>query len=150
MESILFVCLGNICRSTIAEGIAREIAVQEGINLKIDSAGTGYWHVGETPCENSIKVCKNNGIDISNQRSREITILDKDEFNFIVAMDKENYDDLKEMGFKNIYKIGNYGGFKGKCVPDPYYFSGFNGFDKVYNMLDTAINDFIKTEGLLT
>ncbi len=64
-------------------------------------------------------------------------------------MDKNNYQDLENLGFKNLYKIGNYGGFEGACVPDPYFYPGFEGFDKVYNMLDIAILDFLKTEGLL-
>ena len=149
MKSILFVCLGNICRSPLAEGIAKKIVLNHKLKLHIDSAGTGHWHAGEPPCENSIKVAKNNGIDISSLRAREIQKGDKTTFDYVVVMDKNNYHDLKALGFENLYEIGNYGGFDGVCVPDPYFYSGFEGFDKVYNMLDIAILDFLKTEGLL-
>jgi protein-tyrosine phosphatase len=149
LKSILFVCLGNICRSPLAEGIAKKIALNHKLKLHIDSAGTGHWHVGETPCENSIKVAKNSGVDISSLRAREIQKEDKTTFDYVVVMDKNNYHDLKVLGFENLYKIGDYGGFDGACVPDPYFYSGFEGFDKVYNMLDIAILDFLKTEGLL-
>jgi protein-tyrosine phosphatase len=149
LKSILFVCLGNICRSPLAEGIGKKIAQDFDLDLYIDSAGTGDWHIGEAPCENSIKVAKNNGIDISDLKARKIERKDKIEFDYIVVMDKNNYHDLQGLGFENLYKIGEYGGFDGACVPDPYYYKGFEGFDKVYNMLDICIKDFLKTEGLL-
>lgn len=105
--------------------------------------------MGERPCENSIKVAQNNGIDISSLRARKIEDKDKTTFDYVITMDQNNYQDLKALGFENLYKIGNYGGFDGACVPDPYYYDGFEGFDKVYTMLDIAILDFLKTEGLL-
>ncbi len=149
MKSILFVCLGNICRSPLAEGIAKKFTQDFGLKLYIDSAGTGDWHVGEAPCENSIKVAQNNNLDISKLRARKIKQEDKTLFDYVVVMDENNYNDLKKLGFKNLYMIGDYGGFEGACVPDPYYYPGFEGFDKVYTMLDIAILDFLKTEGLL-
>jgi protein-tyrosine phosphatase len=149
MKSILFVCLGNICRSPLAEGIAKKYALNYNLNLNIDSAGTGGWHAGEAPCENSVKVAKNNDLDISKLRARKIKKEDKTTFDYVIAMDKDNYEDLNSLGFENLYKIGDFGGFDGLCVPDPYYYKGFDGFDKVYNMLDIAIGDFLKTEGLL-
>jgi protein-tyrosine phosphatase len=149
MNSILFICLGNICRSPIAEGIARDIAIKNNLELKIDSAGTSGWHEGEAPCENSISVSKNNDIDISKQRSRQIRSSDKTVFKYIVVMDQNNYAELQKSGYKNLYKIGNYGDLKGICIPDPYFYQGFEGFDKVFDMLNIAINDFFITEGLL-
>jgi len=149
VKSILFVCLGNICRSPLAEGIAKKTAYDLGLDLRIDSAGTGHWHVGEAPCENSVKVAQNNGVDIKNLKARKITDEDKREFDYVIVMDESNYYDLQNLGFGNLYKIGNYGGFEGACVPDPYYYIGFDGFDKVYNMLNICIIDFLKTEGLL-
>ncbi len=121
----------------------------DALELHIDSAGTSHWHVGSPPCENSIKVAQNNGIDLSLLRAREVKLEDKTAFDYVITMDKNNYQDLENLGFKNLYKIGNYGGFEGACVPDPYFYPGFEGFDKVYNMLDIAILDFLKTEGLL-
>ena len=149
MKSILFVCLGNICRSPLAEGIAKKIALEFDLDLYIDSAGTAHWHIGEAPCENSIKVAQNNKVDIKNLKARKITKEDKKEFDYVIVMDESNYYDLQNIGFDNLYKIGNYGGFEGACVPDPYYYKGFEGFDKVYNMLNICIIDFLKTEGLL-
>lgn len=86
MNSIIFVCLGNICRSPIAEGIARKIAAEKNLNINIDSAGTGSWHVGEAPCENSIKVAKQNGIDIASYKARKVTQKDFELFDLIVAL----------------------------------------------------------------
>ena len=148
MKSILFVCLGNICRSPLAEGIAKKYAKLYNLKLDIDSAGTSSWHASEAPCENSIKVALNHNIDIKKQKSRQVKTEDKN-YDFIVAMDKNNYEDLKNLGFENIYLIGNFGGFKGDDVPDPYYYKGFEGFNMVYNMLDICIEDFLKTKGLL-
>ena len=77
IKSILFVCLGNICRSPIAEGVAKRYIQEKNLDLIIDSAGTGSWHVGEAPCENSIKVAHLNGVDISKQRARQVTKEDR-------------------------------------------------------------------------
>jgi protein-tyrosine phosphatase len=149
LKSILFVCLGNICRSPLAEGIAHKIVQDFNLDVVVDSAGTGHWHVGSPPCENSVKVASNHDINIANLRARKVTHEDKKKFHYIVVMDENNYQELQSLGFKNLYKIGDFGGFDGACVPDPYYYSGFDGFDKVYNMLDICIRDFFKTEGLL-
>jgi protein-tyrosine phosphatase len=143
MDSVLFVCLGNICRSPLAEGIAREIAQAHQLKLKIDSCGTGNWHIGEHPCENSIKVAKQHGIDISMLVSREITRKDLEEFSLIVALDSSNFYDLQKMGAKNLCKLGDFG-FDGADVPDPYFFDGFEGFEKVYEMIEICVNNLFK------
>ena len=75
-RSILFVCLGNICRSPLAQGIAEDYINKNGLNINIDSAGTGDWHIDDKPCNNSIKVAQNNNIDISMQRARQISLDD--------------------------------------------------------------------------
>ncbi|RUM66744.1 MAG: low molecular weight phosphotyrosine protein phosphatase [Sulfurospirillum sp.] len=147
MKSILFVCLGNICRSPLAEGIAAKIAADHNLDLKIDSAGTAHWHIGKPPCENSIKIAALNGIDISALRARQLQEADKN-FSHIVAMDSQNYKDLLALGFKNPYLIGDYGELFGEDIPDPYFFDGFEGFHKVYAMLDRSIQDFMKKERL--
>ena len=87
MRSILFVCLGNICRSPIADGIANKIAREKNLDLYIDSAGTSAFHKGEPPCENSQKVAKKYGINISGLKSRPIVPKDLEEFEIVVAMD---------------------------------------------------------------
>ncbi|RXJ68684.1 protein tyrosine phosphatase [Halarcobacter ebronensis] len=145
MNSILFVCLGNICRSPLAEGIAKEYVKQKGLNIRCDSAGTGSWHIGEKPCDNSIKVAKQNGIDISNQRARQVNQKDFKEFDLIVALDDSNIVNLKKMGCNNVVKLGNFG-FEGQDVPDPYFFNGFEGFDKVFNMIEVCVKNLINSK----
>eukprot|EP01156_Anaeramoeba_ignava_P009891 Anaeramoba_ignava/a478403_18.p4 GENE.a478403_18~~a478403_18.p4 ORF type:complete len:150 (-),score=25.32 a478403_18:144-593(-) len=145
IDSILFVCLGNICRSPLAEGIAKEYIKQNNLNIKCQSAGTGSWHIGEAPCENSIKVAKQNGIDISTQRARQVNINDFEEFDLIVGLDDSNISNLKKLGCKNPLKLGDFG-FEGKDVPDPYFFNGFEGFDKVYNMIETCVKTLLNSK----
>ena len=142
IKSILFVCLGNICRSPLAEGIAKKILSQNNIDIDIDSAGTGDWHVGENPCPNSIKVAKKNGIDISKLVSRQVRKEDFLNYDLIVALDDNNLNDLNILGAKNLVKLGDYG-YKGQDVPDPYFFNGFEGFDKVYDMIHICVKNLI-------
>ncbi len=142
IESILFVCLGNICRSPLAEGIAKKYIKEKNLDLIIDSAGTGHWHIGEKPCENSIKVAKLNGIDISNQRARQVKKEDFKNFDLIVGLDDSNISNLKNLGCKNPLKLGAFG-FNGECVPDPYFFDGFEGFDRVFEMIDVCVKNLI-------
>jgi len=141
-KSILFVCLGNICRSPLAEGIAKKIAAKEGLELLIDSCGTGSWHVGESPCEDSIRVAKTHGLDISHQRARQITKKDIETFELIIALDEKNLHDLKVMGGTNIQKLGVYG-YNNEDVPDPYFFPGYEGFEKVYTMIESCVTNLL-------
>ena len=145
MNSVIFVCLGNICRSPIAEGCAKKIIDQNKLDIKVDSAGTGDWHIGEKPCENSIKVAKNNNVDISNQRARQVTKNDLQKFDLVVALDNNNYNDLIVMGAKKIVKLGNFG-YDGKDIPDPYFFKGFDGFDEVYKIIDICVYNMLKEQ----
>jgi protein-tyrosine phosphatase len=137
------VCLGNICRSPLAEGIMKQKLKQYGINAEVDSAGTAAYHVGEKPDPRSIQVALKNGIDITYQRARKFMKADFDHFDKIFAMDSFNYNDLlekaqteddKEKVMMILEKThpGMY-----KSVPDPYY-GGVDGFDKVFTMLDNA------------
>jgi len=144
MIRILFVCLGNICRSPLAEGVAQYILEKEDLNLVVDSAGTSNWHEGEAPCNHSIKVAIQNEVDISKQRSRPVTKQDIENFDYIVAMDAQNKSDLENFGFTNVYKLGDFGGYKGANVPDPYFFPGFEGFEKVFEMVDDCVKDFLE------
>lgn len=142
MQSILFVCLGNICRSPIAEGVARRLIEQRGHNIVVDSAGTGNWHVGETPCEHSVAVARNHDIDISQLRARQVKKADFTTFDLIVALDQNNYRDLKALGCKNVVKLGDYG-HGGADVPDPYFFDGFEGFENVYTMIESCVKELL-------
>lgn len=142
MQSILFVCLGNICRSPIAEGVARRLIEQRGHNIVVDSAGTGNWHVGETPCEHSIAVAHNHDVDISQLRARQVKKADFTTFDLIVALDQNNYRDLKALGCQNVVKLGDYG-HGGADVPDPYFFDGFEGFENVYTMIESCVKELL-------
>ncbi len=142
INSIIFVCLGNICRSPLADGIAKKYTQEIGLDIDVDSAGTGDWHVGENPCLNSIKVAKNNGIDISYLVSRQVKKEDLENFDLVVALDDKNLSDLSELGAKNLVKLGDFG-YEGADVPDPYFFNGFEGFDKVYDMIQKCVINLI-------
>jgi len=142
MPSVLFVCLGNICRSPLAEGIMRARARERGIDLVVDSAGTGDWHVGEPPCEHSIRIAAMHGIDISGLRARQVGPEDLRRFSHLVGLDDANVADLKRMGARKVLKLGDYG-YDGADVPDPYFFPGFEGFEKVYEMIDTCVGNLL-------
>jgi protein-tyrosine phosphatase len=144
---ILMVCLGNICRSPLAEGILTEMIARKGMQWEVDSAGTGSWHIGEAPHKESIKVAQKNGIDISQQRARQFSSADFDKFDLILAMDAENYNNIVSMSPNEKLKdkvklILNYSHpGTNMAVPDPY-FTG--GFDNVYHLLEEACKDLIK------
>lgn len=135
---ILMVCLGNICRSPLAEGILRAKLPK---NFIVDSVGTGNWHVGHPPDPRSIKIANQKGLDISNLKGRQFCIDDFSNFDYIYAMDNQNY--------KNVIALATTEAEKSKVrlilnelfpdenvdVPDPY-FGLENGFEKVYDMLD--------------
>ena len=147
-QSILFVCLGNICRSPLAEGIAKELAEKSQHSLLIDSAGTGSWHIGEAPCTHSIKVAQNHHIDISKLKARQVSKEDFKRFDMVVALDQNNYEDLKRMGCANLYKLGSFA-HDNADVPDPYFFEGFEGFEAVFQMIEEAVYALFKAKNLL-
>ena len=143
MKSILFVCLGNICRSPLAQGIAEKIIAEKKLNMIVDSAGTGDWHIDQSPCENSIKVASLHGIDISKYKGRQVNSSDFKKFELIVALDQKNYNDLKKLGAKNLVKLGHFG-HNNEDVPDPYFFSGFEGFETVFKMIEDCVKQLIE------
>jgi protein-tyrosine phosphatase len=116
---------------------------QRGLHVKLDSAGTGSWHIGEAPCPDSIKVAKLHDIDISSLRARQVCLKDEEKFDFIIAMDENNRKDLLALGIKNPLKLGDFG-FKGEDVPDPYYYKDFEGFEKIFQMISTSLDVFIE------
>jgi protein-tyrosine phosphatase len=142
VKSIIFVCLGNICRSPLAEGIAKQYIIEKNLDLIIQSAGTGSWHIDEPPCENSIKVAKLNGVDISKQKAQQVKKSDFKNFDLVVGLDDSNISNLKNLGCDNPLKLGDFG-FDGADVPDPYFFDGFEGFDKVFEMIDICVKNLI-------
>ncbi|MDH0614677.1 MULTISPECIES: low molecular weight phosphotyrosine protein phosphatase [unclassified Agrobacterium] len=138
--AILFVCMGNICRSPLAEGVLRHLADDTVISdqLTIDSAGTGGWHAGDAPDPRSIAMARQHGIDISRQRARQVTRADFDTFDLILAMDENNLAKLLQAspeGHRHkIHLFMDYAAGRRENVPDPYY-GAEDGFLKVYNML---------------
>jgi protein-tyrosine phosphatase len=144
MDRILFVCLGNICRSPLAHGVAQKIVNDKKLSLLIDSAGTSDWHQGEAPCKHSIEIAAHYNVDIGDQRSRPVSKDDISRFKYVVAMDHQNKADLEILGFEQVLLLGNYGDFQGKDVPDPYFFPGYEGFDKVYNMIASCVEDLME------
>ncbi len=144
MQRILFVCLGNICRSPLAEGIARDRIARYDYAISVDSAGTGSWHVGERPCSRSIAIAEKFGIDISSLRARQVSREDRRRFDIVVAMDESNKKDLLSMGFEKVYKLGDFGDLQGADIPDPYYFDGDEGFEEIYRMIEGAVAELLE------
>jgi len=139
--SILFVCLGNICRSPLAEGVFLHLAEAAGLahQFEAESAGTGAWHVGERPDARSILVADQHGIALES-RARQVTPEDFERFDYIIAMDRDNLGILKELAREydsdaTIELLRTYEeGRDGDEVPDPYY-GGASGFENVYKMI---------------
>lgn len=154
---ILMVCLGNICRSPLAEGILQEKAKAAGLNWRVDSAGTGGYHNGEPPHKLSQKVAKINGIDISKQRARQYLAEDMEQFDRIYTMDLDNYQAVKRISgrlFKpeKTFLILNslYPG-ENRSVPDPWYGTEPNYhevFELLSNACDCIIADYLQDSKL--
>ncbi|BBL69947.1 low molecular weight protein-tyrosine-phosphatase [Methylogaea oryzae] len=141
---ILFVCMGNICRSPTAEGVFRRLADERGLSpyLRVDSAGTHAYHVGEAPDLRSRKAALARGIDLSLLRARRVDHGDFYHFHHILAMDASNYADLMEMRPPDSeasvkYFLDYAPHLSTREVPDPYY-GGVNGFERVLDMVEDA------------
>ena len=146
---ILMVCLGNICRSPLAEGILQNKALEAGLNWQVDSAGTNGYHTGEPPHHLSIKVAKLNGIDICEQRSRKFTAADFEAYDIIYAMALDVLEDMKRIGKKhfNSKKVSLFldESFPGeeKDVPDPWY-GGEDGYHETFEIINSNCDSIIK------
>lgn len=151
MIKVLFVCLGNICRSPLAEGVFKHKVSQDGLEdmIAVMSAGTSGWHIGESPDPRSIEVAERNGIYLDSHGRKAI---DEDfrDFDYIIAMDSNNYSDLKRLPgssaessakLKLMRDFDDIG--KGKDVPDPYY-GGDDGFTHVYDLLDRSCQNLLE------
>lgn len=164
MESrLLFICMGNICRSPLAQGIAEGLyqgwsdptldssflPAQKAKPAVFDSAGINGFHRGEAPCRGSQEIAKHHGLDISSLRSRPVRIQDEEKFDYFIAMDSENIQALRKMGFaqSKILRMGDFG--DGMDIPDPYYYRDMQGFAMIYEMLYPAIKKLLYTQGIL-
>lgn len=148
-RAILFVCLGNICRSPVAEGVFRQKAAESNLldQLVIESAGTAGWHVGKAPDSRMMAAANARGYDLSELRARQATEADFEKFDHILAMDEDNLYDLQDLdpgtGKANLSLFLEYApSLKSKEVPDPYY-GERDGFDHVIDLVEQA------SEGLL-
>lgn len=142
--SVLFVCLGNICRSPTAHAVFRQLVKAEGLQdkIEIDSAGTGAWHVGNPPDKRATQVAEGKGIQMRDLRARQVDFGDFYQYDYILAMDHSNYSNLYEMALpehrEKLHMFLTFSDeFQETEVPDPYY-GGPEGFDYVFDMVGSA------------
>ena len=146
----MMVCLGNICRSPLAEGILQDKIEKRGLDWEVASSGTAGYHVGELPDSRSMEISRKHGVDISHQRSQKFHPSFLDDYDFILAMDIANYEDILSLCAtdkqrQKVQLIMDYGDDPDITeVPDPYY-GGRDSFANVYDMLDEAIDGFLQT-----
>ena len=145
------VCLGNICRSPMAEGVLRDKANRLSLDLEVDSAGTAAYHVGEAPDTRMIETAMTKGINISDLRARQFCVNDFDVFDKIYAMDASNLSNMQKLARnksdldKLDLLLNCKDSFLNKSVPDPYY-GGEDGFFNVYNILEESIEFILKNK----
>jgi protein-tyrosine phosphatase len=150
MIKVLFVCLGNICRSPTADGVFRKLLVDHNLagRIKVDSAGTGDWHVGKAPDLRAQTAARQRGYDLSVLRARRVHIDDFEQFDFILAMDDSNLKNLLDMAPHNqhgkIRLLLEYAPNAGlSAVPDPYY-DGADGFEHVLDLVEEACTGLLE------
>jgi len=149
MVKVLFVCMGNICRSPTAEGVFRNMVEEMNIDhIDIDSAGTHAYHIGQPPDERSMATAISRNIDMSQQRARKVHINDFEEFDYILVMDNDNHRELMQICPENqqhkVQLFMEYSdNFSETEVPDPYY-GGARGFDHVFDLVDDASKGLLK------
>jgi len=143
MKSVIFICLGNICRSSLAEGVARERVKAMGLEIRIESAGLSRYHNGEAPCPLSVALAKKHGIDISKQYSQHVSEFDLDSFDLVVALDESNREELLAMGVGHLKKLGDFG-FDGKDVADLYYQPEKE--DEVWEMVSIGVDKILERD----
>jgi len=144
MVSVLFVCLGNICRSPTAEGVFRRVCQEQGVadQIRIDSAGTANWHAGKPPDVRAVMAAKARGVDISGLRARQATAADFYDFDFVIAMDDSNVEDLEILrpadASAELHRFLAFAGSDAlRDVPDPYY-GGDEAFEQVLDLITEA------------
>ncbi len=151
MTKVLFVCLGNICRSPMAEGLFKHHVKEAGLEeeFEADSCGTGAWHSGEPADPRMRQTAQKHGITLTSL-ARQVKPEDFQNFDYILAMDQNNFNDLKQIqaqvdgGKAKLFKMRDFDlQAKGEDVPDPY-FGGQEGFEKVYEMLDRSTQQLLK------
>ncbi|WP_456460857.1 low molecular weight protein-tyrosine-phosphatase [Reichenbachiella sp.] len=144
MKKVLFVCLGNICRSPLGEAVFNYKT--SALDMDADSAGTAAYHVGENPDHRSIEVARKHGVPISH-KARKFVAEDFDRFDYVIAMDEQNYNDMKALAngsTEHLYLLREFDpDSNGDLnVPDPYY-GGIDGFEKVFQMVSRSVDGLI-------
>lgn len=147
MASVLFVYMGNICRSPVAQGVFEDVLRREGLaeEVSVDSAGTGDWHVGSPPDERALRSAASRGLDIGHLRARQVTPEDCDVFDYVLTMDEDNFRAVSDLcgGAAVVRPFLDFAGSSPGCeVPDPF-FGGPDGFERVLDLVEEA------SEGLL-
>lgn len=146
---ILMVCLGNICRSPIAEGLMLHMIQQHGLDWQVDSAGTESYHIGSAPHRHSQEICRRNGIDICYQRARQFSRKDFERYDKIYALAEDVYEEIQRIGGRDadmsrvelLLNELNPGG--NESVPDPYY-GGADGYIFVYELIERSCEAIVK------
>ncbi len=152
MVKVLFVCLGNICRSPLAEGVMKSVVEREGEAdlFAIDSAGTGGWHVGEPPDARMIRTAESHGVDISHLKARTFSEADFNQFDIILAMDSDNLHTIERLRSSSTTPVQLFrsydpeSGSGDRDVPDPYY-GGADGFENVYQIVARTCDQLFQT-----
>ena len=140
MKKIIFICLGNICRSSLAEGVAKARAKALDLEIQIDSAGLSTYHNGEAPCSISQELARKHSLDIATQVSQHVSEFDLHCYDLVVAMDESNKHELLNMGIIHVKKMGDFG-FEGKDVADLYYEP--HKVDEVWQMVSEGVEQII-------
>ncbi|WP_298439114.1 low molecular weight protein-tyrosine-phosphatase [uncultured Ferrimonas sp.] len=148
INRILFVCMGNICRSPTAEAVFRGRAKKLGLSLQFDSAGTIAHHQGEQPDQRSAQAGRNRGYDFSGITARKVTLADFEQFDLILAADKQNFTDLQQMATTDTQRqklamMLQWGDLPYSEVPDPYY-GGSKGFELVLDLLEESAQQLLR------
>ncbi|MGB3634695.1 MAG: low molecular weight protein-tyrosine-phosphatase [Rubrobacteraceae bacterium] len=149
MASVLFVCLGNICRSPIAQGVFEDLLRRNGLEdeVFVDSAGTGAWHIGHPPDERARESAGKRGLDLSGQRARRITPEDCRKFDYVIAMDRDNYESVSPLCHQSEAEVRLFLDYAPKLpqeeVPDPYY-GGPDGFEHVLDLVEEAAQGLLE------
>jgi protein-tyrosine phosphatase len=146
---ILFVCLGNICRSPLAEGVFRKLVLESGRNdIEADSAGTGGWHVGESPDSRMRRTAERHGVSLEGIQARKFKRSDFDEYDLILAMDRSVYRDILSMAgdsqHEKVKLFRSFDDVDGSDVPDPYY-GGSDGFEQVFEIVDRTSRNILES-----
>ena len=149
MVRVLFVCMGNICRSPLAQGVFENVLRREGLENEVfvDSAGTGSWHVGHPPDERAQRSARSRGLDLSAQRARRVTSGDCRDFDYVMTMDEENYRAVSALCRESDAEVRPFPDYAADSleteVPDPYY-GGPDGFEHVLDLVEEASEGLLK------